>query len=176
MRNLWLLPDSEQSGVVKALEGTEIKPIHEIVDLGVLPRSFVLGIPESVLRENQDDGFIYAQYSKLNNGTALFSCSKRAGNDKTGRTVVITNLQILNRNELPIFPPEPNPCAPSLDASSMTGFDLDSNFHSSNVKLMLDAVKARRFINSFASEPMPNSVNKPQWVPSTKKPPASPWD
>mgnify|MGYP001061429946 FL=1 len=176
MRNLWLLPDFEQSGVVKALEGKQTNPIHEVIDLGTLPNSFVLGIPESVLRENQDENFVYAQYSKLNNGTALFSCSKRAGNDKTGRTVVITNLQILTRNETPIFPPEANPYAPPADASSMASFYHADDFHSANVKLMLEAVKARRFINSFASEQMPNSVNKPQWVPSTKKPLAGPWD
>lgn len=169
MRNIWLLPDTEQTGEIKALENESLTPLHEAIDLGLLPKFFVLGIPESIVRENQDPDFMYAQYARIEDGKSVFSCSKRAGIDKSGRTIVLTNLQIINSGEHAIFPPPASVGVSQEIKNYMESFENKDASSVSDITLMLNAVDSSAGLKSFASARSVHAVNKPQWVPPRKK-------
>ncbi|WP_139220704.1 hypothetical protein [Ectopseudomonas composti] len=175
MRSLWLLPDTEQSGVIQALEGADIGPVHERIDLNLLPPCFVLGIPESVLRENPSDKFAYAQYARLADGMSVFACSMRSGRDRGGRTVMLTNLQYLDGSENAIFPPELNCNAGAEIFGYMSNFESMDDGSKRNIELMLKAVRLGARASTFSSEKLLKAVNKPDWMPLGKKSQASSW-
>lgn len=176
MRDIWLLPDREQTGTIQVFESGELKPLHEAVELSLLPMSFVLGIPEAVLRENPSEGFVFSQYSRLSDNRAVFAVSKRAGLDQSGRSVVLTNLQWLEPEEHPVLPK-----GQTLEifdklrkSKEIIEFALDDNALE-NVRAMLYAVDSRPSIRSYASESMARSANRPEWSPRRKKHLASPF-
>ena len=173
MRNLWLLPDEGQSGTILALEGTKIVPLHKAVELAMLPPSFTLGIPEEALIANQNNDFVFAQFARIQNYNSLFSCSIRAGQDKSGRSVVLTNFQILESGEDPSIPPLCNNLntSPSVGGAMEKLISIISNEGDSTqkVKAMLDAVRRNPHLKSFSSERLSKCANKPAWMPQKKK-------
>lgn len=173
MRNIWLLPDYTQSGNIIALEGEKSEPIYEVIDLNLLPRSLVLGIPEEVLENNPEDVFVYSQYCKIKEKYDIFASSIRAGKDRTGRSVVITNIQILETGECPKVPPLENlhvkPDIVKLMNILKLSFENKSNPSVIRTLEMLDAVKTRVRLATFSSEPLIRTANPPEWMPKKKE-------
>lgn len=173
MRDLWLLPDYAQSGSIQVLEGDGVKPLYEILNVALLPASFVLGIPEEVLLSNPEDDFVFAQYARNVEGKNIFSCSIRAGKDISGRTVFLTNLQILNVDEKPKVTPEIN-CSATKEIKVVMerlNYTLSKEVSASvsNVRLLAGAIGSSKSLMTFASEPLVKTANKPDWSPSKKK-------
>lgn len=182
MKCLLLIPDFDQSGEVKAWcsEALSLVSISSCKDIPLreLPDCFVLGIPESLLRANTEQDFIYAQYARLKSKRSVLSFSIRGGHDRSGRTVVLTVLQLLSEGESLKFPPEEPESLPKsigederklIDdriKAMMQSFQGNS---SANVKEMILAVKQNPRIRSFASESTDSLVQKPQWTPRKKK-------
>lgn len=172
MRNIWLLPDYQQVGTIYAVEGNSEKPFHDMVDLTMLPSALVLGIPEEILAKNMEDDFVFGQFCRTAFGTDFFSCSIRAGKDKTGRSVTLTNLQILDVNEKPEIPPIQNDKVHDEAAVAAHKLVAALTRQSSRAGLsiieMLEAVKMKRDISSFSSERLYCSANPPGWMPKKK--------
>ncbi|WP_283627360.1 hypothetical protein [Shewanella baltica] len=180
MKFLLLLPDFYQSGEINAWSGGMSAPVPvsvcKDIPLRELPDCFVLGIPESLLRVNIEKDFVYAQYVRLDSKRSVLSFSIRGGNDKTGRTVVLTILQLLDEGEQLMFPPEvPSNLPDSISernaiedriGSMLNSLQSDS---SSNIKDMISAVKKYPKLRSFASEHVDSLAQKPQWTPNKKK-------
>src|SRR5690606_41421499 len=103
MKCLLLLPDFYQSGEINVWgDGMSLPmPVSVCKDIPLreLPDCFVLGIPESLLRANIEQDFVYAQYVRLDYKRSVLSFSIRGGNDKSGRTVVLTILQLLDEGD-----------------------------------------------------------------------------
>lgn len=169
----WLLPDTDQTGEIKVVRGGISTTLSESLGIALqdLPASFVLGIPESILRANSDEHFIYAQYAKLAT-KHLFSCSMRAGKDVGGRTVLLTYVQAMPELNSICIQVEPE----SQDVDSMmihamnTMSDLfrsESVQAGSNIARMLAEVN-RTKASTFASECAPDATNKPDWTPEKK--------
>jgi hypothetical protein len=171
MRNLWLLPDREQSGAICVFENDEITFLHETVNLAELPPALVLGIPEELLIENQESDFLFGQFFRLKN-LDIFCCSGRAGKDISGRTVVVTNMQMLRKGEIPRVPPEFNSKASNdyvFFMKAITDIFLDTQCESSkNILHMLTVVNNNIRLNSFSSERLSRAISKPDWMPSKK--------
>jgi len=173
MRDIWLLPDYAQSGSIQVLEGHNVKPLYEVLNVGSLPASFVLGTPEEVLLNNPQDDFVFAQYARNVEGKNIFSCSIRAGKDVSGRTVLLTNLQILDSDQTPRILPEINYSAAKdiVDVMEKLTYVLSKEVGASvnNVRLLTDAIGGSKSLMTFASEPLVKAANKPDWTPSKKK-------
>lgn len=171
MKNLWLLPDIQQSGEITVLDGAERTTIGKSLDglLRELPKAFVLGVPELVLRDHPDERFIYSQFARMPSKSA-FACSMRAGKDRSERTVYLTNLQILERNEDPVQP-HANEAAEKQIVDYMNR--MAEIFHdkniSANTSKMLEKVKANTRFKSFASEHPRDAAIKPEWWPGKEK-------
>lgn len=180
MKCLVLLPDFYQSGEIHAWGDGMSAPVPvslcKDIPLRELPDCFVLGIPESLLRANTEQDFVYAQYVRLDSKRSVLSYSIRGGIDKTGRTVVLTILQLLDEGEPLTFPPEAPSNLPDLTnernaiegriGSMMNSLRSDS---SSNIKDMISAVEKFPKFRSFASEYVKSLAQKPQWTPNKKK-------
>lgn len=180
MKCLLLLPDFYQSGEINVWgDGMSLPmPVSVCKDIPLreLPDCFVLGIPESLLRANIEQDFVYAQYVRLGSKRSVLSFSIRGGNDKSGRTVVLTILQLLDEGEPLIFPPK----APSILPDSIGEKDTIENRIGammrslqsdslSNIKDMISAVEKYPKLRSFASEHVASLTQKPQWTPNKKK-------
>lgn len=174
MKNFWLLPDVDQSGEIKVLRNGTVTTLRNDSEfpLRQLPNSFILGIPESVLRENPDEDFIFAQYAKLDKKNNIFACSIRANKDISGRTVFLTNIKITSSNEHIITSLEIDD---GIDDKSVLGrmrdtsniFEKKLNESGSNIQLMFTEINNPRY-KTFASEDLPMVANKPQWTPKKK--------
>ncbi len=180
MKCFLLLPDFYQSGEINVWgDGMSLPvPVSTCKDIPLreLPSCFVLGIPESLLRANAQQDFVYAQYVRLNSRRSVLSFSIRGGNDKSGRTVVLTILQLLDKDESLIFPPEaPRSLPDSIDKKMIIEnriLDMRRSLQSdsySNIKDMILAVDKYPKIRSFASERADSLAQSPQWVPGKKK-------
>lgn len=100
MSHIVALPDYGQSGSISAWteQGTKSlkQALSEIgVELAMLPPSFVIGIPEPLLRDNAEDNFVLSQVVRLDQAI-IMSTSCQAGLDRTGRHVFLTELSIEN--------------------------------------------------------------------------------
>ncbi|WP_133154944.1 hypothetical protein [Billgrantia endophytica] len=180
MKCLLLLPDFYQSGEINAWGNGMSLPVPvsvcKDIPLRELPDCFVLGVPESLLRANVEQDFVYAQYVRLSSKRSVLSFSIRGGGDKSGRTVVLTILQLLDEGESLIFPPEVPPSLPDSIGEKnaiegrieamMRSLQSDS---SSNIKDMILAVAKHPKLRSFASEYADSLAQRPQWTPSKKK-------
>lgn len=173
MRNIWLMPDREQDGMAYAIDGERVAPFNEIIDLKTLPPELVIGIPEEILRRNNDKNFIYAQLAKLRNnldkdGNYVFCLSSPAGYDKSGRVVFITNVQILSPIDDPIIPPKrPSGFPSNLDIWAERFDDTESSAYDP-VFQMLDARLNNPSAKSFSSERLQKSRFTPDWMPQKK--------
>lgn len=179
MKYIWLLPDFDQSGVIKAW-GDDMSSFPMSVSackdipLRELPDCFVLGIPESLLRGNVEQDFVYAQYVRLNSKKSILCFSIRGGSDKSGRTVVLTMLQFLAEGESLVFPPEaPSDLPTSIERNELIAGRIKAmirSFNSSeNIRDMISAVEKYPKIQTFASEYTDSLVQQPQWTPRKKK-------
>lgn len=180
MKSVLLLPDFHQSGEIKLWGDGMTAPIpvstcteFRVIDL---PDCFVLGIPESLLRANIGQDFIYAQYARLKNKQCILSFSIRCGQDKSGRTVVLSLLQLLAPGQSFTFPPESIPSLPqSIDKRTEVQDKAEEMVKllrsdaQSNIKDMIRAVQQYQKIQSFASEYTDSLAQKPQWTPLKKK-------
>lgn len=180
MKCLLLLPDFYQSGEINAWSDGMSAPVPvsvcKDIPLRELPDCFVLGIPESLLRVNFEQDFVYAQYVRLDSKRSVLSFSIRGGNDKTGRTVVLTILQLLDEGEPLIFPPEvPSNLPDSISERNAIEDRIGSMMNSlqsasaANIKDMISAVEKYPKLRSFASEHVDSLAQKPQWAPNKKK-------
>ena len=107
MHRVLALPDYNQDGVIAASTDQGITTLNEAVrnagvNLVELPASCVLGIPEPVLRQNSGDSFVFSQVARLSD-IYLIVISCCAGRDKSNRSVFLTEIVILNENELDNF-------------------------------------------------------------------------
>lgn len=181
MKCILLLPDFEQSGAVKAW-GDDMSSFPMSVSackdipLRELPGCFVLGIPESLLRTNVEQNFVYAKYVRLNSKKSILSFSIRGGSDKSGRTVVLTMLQFLAEGESLKYPPEaPSGLPASIEGKKSIEDRIDAMIRSLksdssvNIKNMISAVTEYPKLQSFASEYTDSLVQQPQWTPRKKK-------
>lgn len=100
MRHIVALPDYDQSGSISAWTERGTKSLKQAlsevgVELAMLPPSFVIGIPEPLLREHADSNFVLSQVVRLDHAV-LMSTSCQAGLDRTGRHVFLTEISIEN--------------------------------------------------------------------------------
>lgn len=98
MRHIVALPDYNQSGSISAWTETGTKSLKQAlsesgVELAMLPPSFVIGIPEPLLRERVETDFVLSQVVRLDHAI-IMSTSCQAGLDKTGRHVFLTELSV----------------------------------------------------------------------------------
>lgn len=168
MRSLWLLPDRRQEGMSYTLEGAQIKPINELIDLQNLPPELTLGIPEELSRKYFDGPLIYAQFAKLPKGESAFCVSTAAGNDISGRQVFLTNLQILSEGERPSFPPALPKEIDSTELPWLEKLLSDDQVLFEPVRRMLEEVATNPHIKSFASHTLLSTKYKPDWMPKKK--------
>lgn len=175
-----LLPDFHQSGEIRLWgDGMNVPiPVSTCKDFRLidLPDCFVLGIPESLLRANVGQDFIYAQYARLKNKQCILSFSIRCGQDKSGRTVVLSLLQLFAPGQSFAFPPESIPSLPQwVDKRTEVQNKVEEMMKllrsdaQSNIKDMIRAVRQYPKIQSFASEYTDSLAQKPQWTPLKKK-------
>lgn len=180
MKYLLLLPDYNQSGEILVWNNGMSVPtpisICKDIPLRELPNCFVLGVPESLLRDNTDQDFVYAQYVRIDSQKKILSFSIRGGSDKSGRTVILTVLQFLNESDSLIFPPQvPLKLADSISEKNLIESRIESMMRSlqsdspSNIKDMISAIEKYPRFRSFASEYVDSLVEKPQWTPNKKK-------
>jgi hypothetical protein len=169
MRSLWILPDRAQSGDLLIQEGDEVKRLTEVIQLATLPPSLTLGIPEEILRRNAYEDFVYAQYVKLEDSSSIFCVSLNCGTDRTQRTVTLTNLQILEFGESPVYPPplieHDDPLVMNSLNKLRIPFAAQGNVAATKVQVMLAAVENERWNKSFGSERLVTTTNKPDWMP-----------
>ncbi|QET55306.1 hypothetical protein FOB25_02210 [Citrobacter portucalensis] len=173
MRSIWLLPDRKQTGCVIALENGVNHNLHELIDLSTLPPELILGIPEELFRKKLDHGFLFGQFVILTSGERIFCISAPAGKDISGRTVSISNLQILDKNEEAnlIFSLPSNTTREDEKIINEVFVNKGSDFLKKfePINLMLNAVAVVKRARSFSSETLVLSSNKPEWMPQKKK-------
>lgn len=180
MKCFLLLPDFYQSGEIHAWSDGMSAPVPvsvcKDIPLKELPDCFVLGIPESLLRANIEQDFVYAQYVRLGSKRSVLSFSIRGGNDKSGRTVVLTIVQLLDEGEPLTFSPEiPSNLPDSIDEKNTVENRIGAMMRSlqsgslSNIKDMFSAVRKYPKLRSFASEHVDSLAHRPQWTPNKKK-------
>jgi len=173
MSSCWLLPDTRQSGEIRAFRDGAYVTLEEGLDISLrdLPACFALGVPESILEANTNPEFVYAQYARLASGVDLFACSTRAGNDVAGRTVVLTYLQRVNRGGVVSVLAESLPdTTPALYAAMSRLVECLSPAALSrrvNVQTMLHAARHDRY-STYASESGDRVLNRPEWTPKKK--------
>lgn len=172
MRNLWLIPDRDHEGVISVLEGDKISPLHETLSLNKLPPALSFGIPKELLLKYQSNDFVYAQFARLKSSN-IFVRSIRAGHDKSGRTVTLTELQLLEKGESPKVFVEVNPNATGQLLHFMekmrSVLSDRQNISRRKIDEMLNATKELQWPDTFSSEYLTKSVNKPDWTPRKKK-------
>jgi hypothetical protein len=177
---LLLLPDFYQSGEINVWGDGMSLPmpvsIYKDIPLRELPDCFILGIPESLLRANVEQDFVYAQYARLNSKQSILSFSIRGGHDKSGRTVVLTILQLLGEGESLTFPPESPLSLPfsidkrnEIEGRAEAMIKLLQSDPPANIKNMILAVGQYPKLQSFASEDTDSLAQRPQWTPHKKK-------
>ena len=175
MRSIWLIPDRQQTGVVYAIENGKRLLIHELIDVKTLPLELVLGIPEEIFRAKEENYFLFAQFARIEDEKSIFCLSAPAGNDKDGRKVSITNIQILEGNEKPILSPKiPNDCTllDDIDKKELEKMvsEIDNDTSSNDsIHRMLKAIQSNVRAKSFASEDLIVATNKPDWMPKKKE-------
>lgn len=180
MKSFLLLPDYYQSGEINVWGDGMSLPVPvsicKDIPLRELPDCFILGIPESLLRAHVEQDFVFAQYARLNSKQSMLSFSIRGGLDKSGRTVVLTTLQLMMEGESLTFPPEAPPSLPfsigeknEIEGRAEAMIKLLQSDPPQNIKNMILAVKKHPKLRSFASEDSDSLAQKPQWTPLKKK-------
>lgn len=168
MRNLWLLPDRHQDGLARTVENNRVASLNDLLDLRMLPPELVLGIPEEVVRRNDKDNHVFGQYAKLPSGAHAFCLSCAAGEDVSGRTVFITNLQILSLGEAPQIPPRLPLGLPPEEGRFAQELCMRTAAVYRPIQEMLEAVSNLPLAKTFASERLLHTRFKPDWVPKKK--------
>lgn len=167
MRNLWLLPDTNQTGNILSHENGNITPLHKSITLRDLPAAITLGIPEEILESQKKDDYVYGQFGRTKDNKNIFLCSSRAGKDVSGRTVVITNLRIFDANEPFDFAPEidenASPDNKKLMQSLRSALEDQTNESTIKIRLMLNAAKFHSRLRSFSSEAIQRAAVPPDW-------------
>lgn len=174
-RNVWILPDREQSGELEVVENGEKRRLFEVLDTSLIPRELVLGVPESLFDAHPSPSLVYAQFVRLQGESArsldaqsIFAVSVRCGKDKSGRTVVLTGLQLLSAG----IRPQLLPSASLPEPENSTWRDLAERFvrpprsdrYARYVGNMLHAVEERQDLASFASLDAPKLTYQPDWA------------
>jgi hypothetical protein len=175
-REIWILPDRMQTGIVKCLEGNKIHDLHKSLMLNKIPKELSLGIPEEVYENHhKDEHFIFSQLAQGIEGEYYFCVSSPAGKDRSNRSVAISYFQIMNNKE-----PNLNPAIPGCPiisdedhywAKKMFSFtEKLSSINSSEVQKMLEAANNPKnsHLRSFTSKPLTKALYKPDW-PRQKK-------
>ncbi|MEJ5991964.1 hypothetical protein WG902_18310 [Ramlibacter sp. PS3R-8] len=173
MRSIWLLPDREQAGIIRVATPEGIVNLGAAFDVTTLPAAIVLGVPEPVLRENISSDFLFAQFARMAGGTAVFCLSRRAGQDVKGRTVCITNLQLLDDGEAPAIPPPvPRISLSEEDSKAVNALRArlaaPASASAEVVQELLNAVRLHRWASTFASADTPRNANPYSWTPKKK--------
>lgn len=168
MRASWILPDRAQKGTMLLDQSGSVGPLHELLSLARLPRPFTLGIPEELFVADRTEPVFFMQYARLDGNDAVFSASLEAGKDIGGRAVVLTLLIQL-------------PAQEAIRASCTTRIDrpdselkfakdildrLDKQFAdpSSSLNELLTAVRQFPYKDTFSSETLRRSANRPDWM------------
>jgi hypothetical protein len=104
MRHVLALPDYNQDGIILAIvDGVTYSldvALQKIgVDIRRLPESCVLGIPAPLLRKNREQEFTFSQIVRLENCVLIIS-ARRAGNDISDRTVFLTEIISVEKDDL----------------------------------------------------------------------------
>jgi hypothetical protein len=173
MRRIWILPDRRQSGSLKIIEDGKISLLIDAIKLKELPYSFILGIPEEVIREKINKkkiDFLFSQISKLNN-QMIFACSGLAGKDISGRHIFMTYLEIADNLTFNIEMEKDVSNLEMEDKQTMEKIIkiFNDEFQAyGNYKEMKRIFLENRNINSFASELMHSQKYKPEWMPKKK--------
>ena len=171
-RCLWLLPDRTQSGRVMAVESDEVVPVEQAIDILQLPPALVLGVPESVLREHSEPGYLFGQLARLKDGRFIYCVSGRAGTDVGGRTVCMTSVQFLDGDVNPVIPEPPGPsCVSSDDWKFAEAICLALRQPETpgvrEIRAMMDVARTGRF-STLASIDVPRNANQHEWTPGKK--------
>jgi hypothetical protein len=178
MKSFWILPHQSQSGELEVLKEGAIRPLLEVVDISSFPPALVLGVPEDVLRSNPSEDFLYAEFARCRDHSSVFSQSIRAGKDREGRTILLTHVQVFEKDEQPQprFPLEYEEIKDELegvipgDLLEGIASGMSSSSSIQRVNTMLEYTRRRRSTNTFASETSERSANPHQWRPQKKKP------
>ncbi|MBR8279050.1 hypothetical protein [Burkholderia vietnamiensis] len=168
MKASWILPDRAQKGTMLLDQGGSVRPLHEVLPLARLPRAFTLGIPEELFAVDRADPVFFMQYARLDGNDAMFSASLEAGKDVGGRAVVLTLLIQLDTGEAI----STNYTAGVDRPASETQFAEDVLDRlaaqladpCSTLAELLDAVRRFPYKNTFASESLRRSANRPEWM------------
>lgn len=174
MKNIWLIPDIEQTGIVMGIENGEKKPINDILDLSTLPKFLTLGIPEELIRGKNDiENFIYGQlYRNPEDKISTLVLSTPAiHKDISGRIIFITNIQIYEKDIHPNLPPEP-PQENLVDEETYKSIKhliqlTKSKSSFKNIRAMLNFARTKKF-SSFTSEHLRMAHTPPEWMPKKK--------
>lgn len=168
MKISWILPDREQTGTMLLEHNGSVEPLHIVLNLHLLPRAFILGIPEELFLANRNQPVFFLQYAQLGDGVGMFAASLEAGKDIGGRAVVLTLLiekcepemlkhQIIN--DIKISTKEVL-FAKDLLSELMKQFSK----RTSPINSLLQAIKQYPERQTFASEVLMRSANRPEWM------------
>lgn len=168
MKTSWILPDREQTGNMLLDHCGKVEPLHTVLQLGNVPRAFTLGIPEELFLSNRDKPVFFLQFARLVNGEGLFGASLEAGKDVGGRAVVLTLLVQLDGRETLMSedvaeletPTTEIECAENLLLELTKQF----NERTSPLNSLLTAVDRFPECQTFASEQLRRSANRPAWM------------
>jgi len=168
MKISWILPDREQTGTMLLEHGGSIESLHIMLNLHILPRAFILGIPEELFLANRSQPVFFLQYARLGDGLGMFAASLEAGKDVGGRTVVLTLLieqcepamlksEIITEIEIPTSEVR---CANNLLSELTKQF----SERTSPLNSLLQAIEQFPERQTFASEVLRRSANRPDWM------------
>lgn len=168
MKNIWIFPDREQNSNSISTDGDRIASLTELIDITLIPKAIVLGIPQELIAKYTGKKFIFAEYAKMSNGQNLLSLSIIAGTDKDNRTVYLTNLQIFSQNERFSIPPIKTKNFPEIENKYFDEF-LDENSSAyDSVKIMLENIERNKHLKTFSSENLYQTTEKHDWMPKKK--------
>ena len=172
----WVLPHRDQSGNEDVVRNGQLMKLTAALPVEQLPKELVLGIPESVLRKHPDQELVFAQYVRQpDKARAFFALSVTSGEDKGGRTVYLTLIEILGLGEKPRLQPavEGLPEGERRKAerllSRLGNPENPKDKWVRRVAEMLKAAADRRGTDSFSNVSIPHAAFPPQWTPEKKK-------
>lgn len=168
MKISWILPDRGQTGTMLLAHSGSIEPLHKVLNLHVLPRAFILGIPEELFLTNRNQPVFFLQYARLGDGLGMFAAALEAGKDIGGRAVVLTLLieqcepamlkfEMIADIEIPT---SETVCAKDLLSELTKQF----SERASPLNSLLNAIEQFPERQTFASEVLRRSANRPEWM------------
>lgn len=169
---MWILPDRKQRGPRVIKNGVLYDQLISAIDVNTLPPELILGIPTELFKSNPQSGLMFAQYARCKS-YSIFSVSIASGKDKSGRGVYLTNLQVLDNDELPVLQELkcPEECIDELGEMEKIRrmFNENSSESMKPVVEMLKAVDVLQGVRTFCSHDLYSSANEPNWMPRRVK-------